>query len=274
MHRVGLILAVFAAPLWLGCSDDDASAAQIGEASEAFEFPAELGGSYDFEVVRAKGNEVTPDHAKFLTFEVDGDASFAAVMRMRDEGSMDPYLALYPPQERERIAASEWQQAVVPMGREDDAVIIHRASKSGVHGLLAADRDLDADASFQIDLVALDVDVPPMDLSRTNPAVRAVNATLRKHEPAVRAYIDSGALSEGDDGLLIGNAKAVPSLKERAQFNALLAEVNDLRERLFEEHVRADNDSFDDPIDADRVSQVGRTLGALWRALRASPLRD
>ncbi len=270
MHRVGFLLAALAAPLWLGCSEDVAPAAQVGEVNESFEIPAELGGSYDFEVRRLVGDEeVSPEHAKLLAFEVDGGASFAAVMRMRREGSMDPYLALYPPNDRERIAVSEWQQAVVPMGREDDAVILHRAQASGDYRVLAADRDLDADAWFQVDLIALDVDVPPIDLSRTNPAVRAINGALRDHEPAVAKYIALGALIEGDDGLLIGNPKAVPSLKERAQFNALLANVNDLRAQLFEEHVRAAGS--DDP---DAAAQVGITLGALWRALREVPLRD
>jgi hypothetical protein len=159
--------------------------------------------------------------------------TFATVMRVADDGELDSYLALYPGDRGDRVAESDYDQAVLPMARESDAVILHRADVDGSFLVFAADLELSATGRFQIDLVRLDGDGGSATLTETNPGMRAVMEHLRELEPALDDALAAGKLVEGDDGYVEVALVDIP-LRERADMNRLAAGVNEAREILFE----------------------------------------
>jgi len=246
-----------------GCAAPDATAEQNADfATETQVLEAELGGSYDLHVAPAA--EVGKKGAlKVLSFPITPSQPFAAVMRRADDSALDPWLALYV--DGERVVVSDWDQAAVPMAAESDAVIVYTPAEGEEVLLVAGDRDMEADADFQIDLIALE-GAPTTDLPfhQTNPATRVLTDALREREPQTLAYLEAGMISEGDAGMLDEHPDSAPSLKERAELRSFVSAVNDERATLFRELVRGATGAEDPALEA----EAGRVCGTLWAGLR------
>ena len=253
----------------IGCSGADDVGFGVKAAVEVAPDRAELGGSYDFHVVPTeRDGDVTEENAKLVQFSVSPDQAFAAVMRQRNQGDLLPYLVLYPPARDAKLAVSHSYQSTLPMALDEDAAVFHQSSEEqeATFSVLAGDLHLDATASFQLDLIALDSDLPAgIDLTLSNPGVRAVRRVIWHEEERVSYFIEMGGFSEGDDGLLVEHPKNVDKLKERAEAGQLSTKVNGMRRRLFEEIARS-NGFEDDP---DVEAEIGAACGSLWQQLRS-----
>lgn len=236
--------------------------------------PAELGGSYlDLEVLalppgsKATSRSLEPS-LKCLVFHAEAGQSFAAAMRVTDDGKLDPYLILMGP-DKEKIDSVD-DQWLLPMGGDHDAVLVHTAVESGLHYLFACDGDFAADGVFRVDLLALALDRPvALDYGLTNPALRAYNAELRELEDEVAHYIGTAALREDGLGYLETDEEGFGELplEERADLNRVMAGANAHREHLFDECLRANEAERT----AEAQTRVGRVCGEVWKAIRAVP---
>lgn len=230
-----------------------------------FAVDAEAGGSYRFSLARkAKGAEVGPAHARVLRFSVPAGQTFAAVLRRLDGSRVEAYLALFA--EGQRVATAQYGQGLLPMAGEDDEVVIYRAAEGGAFQLFAADQDFLADATVQVDLIPLSRAVG-IDASVTNPAIRAWAAELRRYESELAPHFASGALREGEAGLLEADLTKVESLKERARLNGLLRALNEDRAALYAAFVEA---TLDGERNLALQTSVGNLCGELWTALRSA----
>lgn len=261
---MGLTLALGAV---VGCASEEPDPGSVvDEATDHPVIAAEIGGSYDLHV---EPRAVAGEHGALvvLAFPVTAGQPFAAVMRRTDQGALDPWLALYVG--GERVAVSDWDQAVVPMAAEDDAVIVYTPQEEGELFVVASDLDMKARGDFQLDLVALEAPATEMAFHLTNPATRALTDVLRDREPQTLAYLEPGMVSEGADGLLISHPLEAPSLKERAALQGFVAAVNEERAQLFEEIVRA-NEAGEPSVElSGEPGEAGAVCGALWDGLRS-----
>lgn len=229
-----------------------------------FAVDAALGGSYRFTLARkAKGAEVGPAHARVLRFSVAAGQTFAAVLRRLDGSRVEAYLALFA--EGQRVATAKYGQGLLPMASEDDEVVIFRSAEGGSFQLFAADQDFEATATVQVDLIPLSRAVG-IDASVTNPAIRAWAAELRNYEPELAAHFASGALREGEAGLLEADLEKVASLKDRARLNGLLRALNEDRAALYAAFVEA---TLDGEANLGLQTSVGNLCAELWTALRS-----
>jgi hypothetical protein len=261
-----LLLAALAMPL-SGCASGPEADSVEFDATQVTSISAELGGSYDLSVLRAESTvALTNDHLKLLRFEVGAGETFAAVMRQRVDETMDPYLALYGPDETTKTVTSEYDQSLIPMGFVDDAVVMFQSAHAEPErfSLLAGDLHIDAEAEFQIDLLAIDAELPDATLTLSNPGLRALMGELRKEEPRVAYFVSLGGMSEGADGYLEFHAKSIEALKERAEANGLTRHVNSTRAYLFREIARANDHEGDLAFE----KAIGSFCSALWRELR------
>ncbi len=250
-----------------GCVAEEAPAAsQVSDSTQVTVHAGELGSSFDFAVtVKPAGLKAGDDHVKLVRFQVPVGVTFAVVMRKQGDSALNPYLALYPPDSNEKVAVSDWDQALLPMAAEDDGVVVHTAERSGDFLAFAADLDLNADGSFQLDILQLDTEPVTLDLTVTDPGVRTINDLLRQDEAELLDYLVVGALSEGPDGFVVKHLEALGSLKERVALNGFTAHLNDLREQFYRAFVWANGAGGDGALEA----QVGTVCGALWPALRS-----
>jgi len=113
--------------------------------------------------------------------------------------------------------------------------------------------------------IALDVAPTALDMTVTDPALRALNDVLRNDEPQLAVYVAIGALTEGPDGFVVKHPTALSSLEERAELNGFAARINDVRGELYWAFGRANGAEGDEAVEA----QVGGICGALWSALRS-----
>lgn len=263
-----------------GTADGLAGDVASGKADGFTVVEAALGGSYRFEVEAQRGDAVTSAQAKLLRFDVDPGQSFAAIMRVADSSPLDAALILYGEQGgngAERRAASLYDQALVPMGAETDGAIVYTSPAAGTYLLYASDLELAVTGSFQIDLLALELDAPEptvvdswadLDLSVTDAALRTFTARLRDHEPVLEGYVAQGVLEEGADGYLVRHEAELDTLAERAELRRLAAEVDDLRGLLFEQF--AATASSTNPL---LIERIGFASGAVWGGLRSGEHR-
>jgi hypothetical protein len=247
-----------------GCSvEQDAPAASVvDEATEIRVLEATLGGSYDLHVEPSHG-EHGPETQAVLRFPVTPGQPFAAIMRRQDDGPLDAWLALYV--DGHRVAVSDWDQGMVPMADESDAIVIHTTAEATEVMLVAGDIDLAAQADFQVDLVALAAPATEgLAFHQTSPATRALTAELRALEPELQNYLDAAMASEDVGGQLVAHPKAAPSLKDRVALNGFVARQNDLRDSLFH-HLVNTVAGVEDPALEPVMAAV---CGATWTALR------
>ncbi|MBW2522762.1 MAG: hypothetical protein JRI23_01240 [Deltaproteobacteria bacterium] len=238
---------------------------------------ARLGGSYRYQVAAKQGGDVTPAHAKILRFEATAGQAFAAVMRRTDATELDAALLLYAADgtaDAQRVRSSLYEQALVPMGVAQDAVIVYEAPTTKTYLLYASDRELAVSGAFQVDLV--DLGLAPaeptvvdawsdLDLSVTHAGLRAYSGLLRDREPEMVDYVTRGALEEGADGYLVAHEDNVDSLAERAELRQFVTVIDDTRARLFESY--GETVSSENPLLIDRI---GQAAGGVWSALRSA----
>ena len=217
-----------------GCAAEE-PAAQGADfaATEASVIEAELGDSYDLHVEPAAVVGQTAA-LRAVSFPITPTQPFAAVMRKTDDSALDPWLALYV--DGDRVAVSDWDQAVVPMAEESDAVIVYTPRRDGTAMVVAGDLDMRADADFQLDLVSLAGSPPTaLPLHETSPGTRVMTDALRGREPQTQLFLDAGMVTEGAAGRLDEHPEKAPSLKDRAALRAFVTAVNDERGQLFAE---------------------------------------
>jgi hypothetical protein len=152
------------------------------------------------------------------------------------------------------------------MATESDAVVVHTSEVEQDFLLFASDLEIETDGSFQIDVIALDVELSrELDLSLTSAATRTLTKWLRDDEPHIQYLLDLGAVSEGDDGLLDKHPLAIPSLRERAELNGFVSGVNERRQSLYSYLVSSNLEAELPALEA----EVGSLCGKLWEALRS-----
>jgi hypothetical protein len=261
-----LVAAALALSSAAGCSAEQQppAAQQVAESREITVVEAQLDGSYDISVAPMTTTAAPDDYAEVLRFSVTAGETFAAVMRRSDDSEVDAYLRLYADDPDHALATSDYDQALLPMAVEPDAVIVHTAEADGELLLFAADRELSHHGRFQIDLLRIEGPAP-VDLSVTHAGLRHVRELLAADEPELAELLELGAVSEAADGLLDKHPLAITSLAERAALNGFVARHNDVRATLFSEFARADNDQVDETV----ASHVGIVCGSLWSALRS-----
>lgn len=263
--ELGVVLALFALA---GCASTDATEQSAEEAvTEATVLEGALGDSYELRArPAAEVGKTAAMHV--VSFPITPTRPFAAVMRRTDDSALDPWLALYV--DGERVAISDWDQAVVPMADQADAAIVYAPRQDGQALVVAGDLDLEADGTFQLDLVALD-DVPSTTLPfhETSPGTRALNEVLREREAQTQSYLDAGMVSEGEAGLLDEHPELAPTLKDRAALHGFVTAVNDERGQLFREIVRSATGGQDEALEL----EAGAICGRLWTGLRSDAHR-
>jgi hypothetical protein len=268
MKRLGHWLTVLALTLGgtTGCAveQEPAAAQQAAESREITVLDGELGGSYDFAVAPMTTNSAPDDYAKVVRFSVKAGETFAAVMRRSHGEEVDAYLRLYADDPDHALATSDYDQALIPMGVEEDAVIVHTAEQDGELLLFAADRELAHSGGFQLDLMPI-AGPAPTDLTITHAGLRHLRELLAGDEPEIEELAAMGAVSEGSDGLLQKHPLAVESLADRAALIGFVARHNDVRGELFRSFAREDFDTVDETL----AAQVGLVCGSLWSALRS-----
>lgn len=260
-----------------GAADGLVDGVASGKAEGWSAHEAELGGSYRFQVTPKQGDAVTPDNAKVLRFVVPAGQAFAASMRRTDSSELDAALILYEVvggADSERVADSLYAQALLPMAVEEDGALARTAPADSTYLLYASDLDLAVLGSFQVDLVALDL--PPaepavadawarLDLSVTDPALRAYAAELRSDEAQLGEYLALGAVSEGEDGLLVAHEDVLDTLKDRHDLRLFTNRLNELRSLLFGAYA-ATVDSEESLL----IRRIGMSCGGVWSALRTA----
>lgn len=69
----------------------------------------------------------------------------------------------------------------------------------------------------------------------TNPTIDAIKESLKKRSPKLIPYFESGAIGEGNQGILVIKDISVLPMRDRAKLNAVVKEENDDREKLYQE---------------------------------------
>jgi hypothetical protein len=216
---------------------------------------AELGGRYALAVEpRGEGG----DYAQVLRFTLARGQTLAATMRRVGSAEIEAHLELFRSAGGGALMQSRPRQAAMPMGAEADTILIHSPDRAEEYLLFAADQQMTARASFQVDLIALGAQ-PPADLTATNSLLRGLVADLRAVEPRVQEVLDEGKVEETAGGLLAEGD--IPSLSERADIRRMIETTNAVRRSLFEEMLRVN-------LSDASAEAVGQSLGELWQALR------
>jgi hypothetical protein len=247
---LGLLLG---ATLAMGCSAESAVGSGLDNVRETKLVEAHVGDSLELEFDSG-------DSFLFSISMAEQDSGFAAVMRVADDSGLDSYLRLYPAQEGPKIAESTYLQALLPMAEESDAVIVHRnLEELGSELLLfAGDLDLETAGLVQLDLVPLSSAPRDLSLTGAGPGALALMAVLREHEHAVISHLETGALTEGQDGWLVADLTRVP-LSERNPLRELASRVNDVRSQLYA--LWAEQGASEE--------EVATVCSELWRSLRS-----
>jgi hypothetical protein len=255
LSRSVLVMALLAAAP--ACTAEDETAASYEAPATQWNVrEASLGDSYDLEVAAKHGGEADNRHVVLLQFDATAGQRFAVVVRRADDSSFDAYLELHG-ESGEALATSKYDQAILPMAAESDAIIVHSATRDERFTVFVAELELAVDASIQVDLVPLD-SAGAIDATLTAPGTRALCDALRADEAQLVDYMQTGTLSETGDGLLDVDLTGI-ALRERASLNGFVAKVNDVRQHLFSELARQDAAS----------SEHGPLCAELWSALRS-----
>jgi len=227
-----------------------------------------LGGSYEDHVEPfPHGRELSAEnlrgHMFVVRFEAEAGQTLAAIMRA-EAGDLDPYLLLKDPGYETVVDASD--QAVLPMAPEQAAVVVHTAASDGTHYLFASGEHLASGGDSRVDLLALET-TPGVSLSVTNPELRAYADELRELDPDLSEGLSAGSLRERFDGQVEIDPEGVMDvpLRERADLNRLVAEVNGFRTDLFGAFHRA----ADAPENEESTAAVAGACADLWSAVRA-----
>ncbi len=279
--RFGIVVLVsllFAGAL--GCESEPEEADVIddlvfgGGGADGNTFPvtnAALGEVYSGQEVQSLPRGASDDREALATamkvyrFDVEAGQSFAIAM-ISTTSSLDSYLLLKDP-DYETVRRG-YDQAVLPMARETDAVVTYTAVQGGTFYVFATGgQDFTSAGVFDLHFIALDTN-PGVDLGVTNASVRSVAASLREREPELTEMLTASCVIEGDDGLIAVNTDHCTELplSERVEINRLIAAVNSDRGYLFEAFVL----SADLDVTPTSTESVARACAQLWRVVRTS----
>lgn len=79
------------------------------------------------------------------------------------------------------------------------------------------------------------------DINVSNPAIRALKASIKRRSDLLKPYLDKGNVGIAGDGLLTVRSTDGLGLRERAEVNQLVEAENGDREALYSEIARANN---------------------------------
>lgn len=256
--RWGILAFVGVLSIASGCDESERSPldATLGDVAETLgggkqdgrTMEVELGDSLEYDVVaKPPGVEAGPEHVAAMLFHVEAGQTFAVVMRGADGGHFDPYLMVAAPSGLELV--SDYHQALLPDAAEDDAVVVWHAEATGQYIAIGGDLDLGVTATFQLDFISLDAPAPDVDLTLTDPGLRAWVNQIRRAESKI---ISRGAVHEDGRGNLVAD-EGTP-LIDRSKINGANGVREDYFEALAEKH--------DVPVEHLRA-----VIGPLWAAL-------
>ncbi len=231
-----------------------------GAADEAGFAVTEVGGAGRYTIdVRslAPGASVTLPNlegvAHAFELRLAEPASVAFIARVND-GDVDPHV-VSKDSANETMAIGR-DQSILPMASERDAVVTFEADAETSYVFVVADEDLDSDGVVTVDVVLFSEPLG-VDLGWTHAGTRAVAEMLRQREPELAEHLAAGVVLEEVDGYVaVGDLTSLP-LSERADVNALIADVNELRSILYEEYSE------------ERPDAVGRAAAELYWVARA-----
>jgi hypothetical protein len=244
-------------------ADDAASVLDLspGGAADTAGFPViEVGGSGRFVVdVAPLPSGVSPSIenlggvAHAFRMRLEAPASVAFIARGID-GDLDPH-TIAKTAEGVSLAVGR-DQAILPMAKERDAVVTFEAEGGQDYVFVVADMELAGTGRIAVDVVVL-TDTLGLDLGWTDAAVRAVASELRSVDPDLSVHLQAGSIVEGLSGYVeVGDLTTV-SLRDRAAVNGMIANVNDMRDTLYELYSE------------ERPDAVGRAAAELYWAVRA-----
>ena len=96
------------------------------------------------------------------------------------------------------------------------------------------------------------------DINVSNPAIRAVKASIKTRSDAIKPFMDRGNIGIGQDGLLVMRNTDGLSLKERAEVKQLIDAENRDRETLYAEIAKANN------IAAESIPKIKAIFAKSW----------
>ena len=79
------------------------------------------------------------------------------------------------------------------------------------------------------------------DINISNPAIRAVKASIKARSDVIKPFMDRGNIGIGQDGLLVIRSTDGLNLKERAEVKQLIDAENRDRDTLYAEIAKANN---------------------------------
>lgn len=242
-----------------GCAVEPAEPAVATENVTALSvLSANLGDSLDLTVEARLGKKTSDRHAKIVRFQVEAGQSFAIVMRATGEALVDPYVALYQDAGGGHKLADSAEQRLLPMARLVDAVIVHTAEAEQELLLFAADHQLAASGSFQLDLIPLHGSAA-VDWHARDHGQEVFAQLLREDEAELERFRGLGATLEQPTGLLEADITKV-GLSERTSLRGFVERQNDQRTELF---ARLGNGN------AELAASAGATLADLWAQARS-----
>lgn len=96
------------------------------------------------------------------------------------------------------------------------------------------------------------------DINVSNPAIRAVKASIKARSDAIKPFMDRGNVGIGQDGLLMIRSTEGLNLKERAEVKQLIDAENRDRETLYAEIAKANN------ISTESIPKIKAIFAKSW----------